>query len=162
MMTDFVHAMLFQPSLFNFDEPAYSKEICSDNEKYKVYFEIKKKHFNNYQRELNKLVLIMYKKRETKKQEYRIVFIKEKEVIVFFFNFCLKEFFRPAQKYIGTIILIIYSLIKKITIFHFVLDFGENSGLCARVKLFFIKTAKFLDNMNPGLCEILFLIFNNF
>ena len=92
MMTDFVHAMLFQPSLFNFDEPAYSKEICSDNEKYKVYFEIKKKHFNNYQRELNKLVLIMYKKRETKKQEYRIVFIKEKEVKVFSLTFVLKNF----------------------------------------------------------------------
>ena len=92
MMTDFVNAMLFQPSLFNFDETAYSKEIRSDNEKYKVYFEIKKKHFNNYQRELNKLVLIMYKKRETKKQKYRIVFIKEKEVKVFSLTFVLKNF----------------------------------------------------------------------
>jgi len=34
----------------------------------------------------------MYKKRETKKQEYRIVFIKEKEVKVFSLTFVLKNF----------------------------------------------------------------------
>ena len=52
-MTDWAHAMLFSPNIFNFDEPAYSKEIYSENEKYKVYFELKRKHFNYYQRELN-------------------------------------------------------------------------------------------------------------
>lgn len=101
---DWANGIFVSPSIFYCAEPAYAKEIFSQNEQYKVFIEVRVKPFNYYQRE-STCPTYVPKKGEPKKVEYRIAPENEKDVQVFSLTFVKKEFFDKAQKYIDAIIL---------------------------------------------------------
>lgn len=101
---DWAKGIFVSPSIFYCAEPAYAKEISSENEQYKVFIEVRVKPFNYYQKESTCPTYIP-KTGEPRKVEYRIAPENEKDVQVFSLTFVKKEFFDKAQKYIDAIIL---------------------------------------------------------
>ena len=100
---DWANGIFVSPSIF-YCAYAYSKEISSKNEQYKVFVELRVKPFIYYRRESTCLSYVL-KKGEPKKLEYRIAPENEKEVQVFSLTFVKNEFFENTQNYIDGIIL---------------------------------------------------------
>ena len=101
---DWANAIFVSPSIFYSAHPAYSKDIFSENEQYKILVELRVKPFIYYRGESTCQSYVL-KQGEPKKLEYRIAPENEKEVQVFSLTFVKNEFFKEAQKYIDGIIL---------------------------------------------------------
>ena len=101
---DWANGIFVSPSIFYCAHPAYSKQIISKNEQYKVFVELRVKPFIYYRRESTCPSYVL-KKGEPKKLEYRIAPENEKEVQVFSLTFVKNEFFEKTQNYIDGIIL---------------------------------------------------------
>ena len=95
---DWANGIFVSPSIFYCAEPAYAKEIFSQNEQYKVFIEVRVKPFNYYQRE-STCPTYVPKKGEPKKVEYRIAPENEKDVQVFSLTFVKNEFFENAKNF---------------------------------------------------------------
>jgi ankyrin repeat protein len=96
---DWANGIFVSPSIFYSAYEAYAKEICCNNEQWKVIVEVRVKPYSYYER---KSTCPQYKPKigEPKMLEFRIPADQEKDVQVYSFTFVKNEFFKNAQKYI--------------------------------------------------------------
>ena len=95
---DWANGIFVSPSIFYSAYEAYAKEICCNNEQWKVLVEVRVKPNSYYEREST---CPKYKPKifEPEKLEFRIPADQEKDVQVFSFTFIKNVFFKNAKFY---------------------------------------------------------------
>ena len=95
---DWANGIFVSPSIFYCSYDAYAKEICCDNELYKVLVEVRVKP-NSFKEHKSTCPKYKPKNGEPKMLEYRIEPTKEKDVQVYSLTFVKKEFLGTIKEY---------------------------------------------------------------
>ena len=95
---DWANGIFVSPSIFYCCHDAYAKEICCNNEQYKVLVEVRVKP-NSYMEHKSTCPSYKPKVGEPTMLEYRIEAEKEKDVQVYSFTFVKSEFLEKIKEY---------------------------------------------------------------